>query len=130
MDYFGDQILNGNLKSRTDIDRFGLIILFRGQHYATGRIIDIQEFARRFSRAPDFDLFAACLDRISAFFDQRKGKAKTSEGEYEIPKYVNDIVSALYFARTFDYSKLKADDRVHLKNFYKDTATKRKISKK
>jgi len=57
---------------------------------------------------------------FSAFFDQRKGKAKTSEGEYAIPKYVNDIVSALFFVRTFDYSKLKVDDRVNLKNFYKD----------
>lgn len=57
---------------------------------------------------------------FSAFFDQRKGKAKTSEGEYEIPKYVNDIVSAFYLARTFDYSKLKVDDRIHLKNFYKN----------
>lgn len=57
---------------------------------------------------------------FSAFFDQRKGRAKTSEGEYEIPKYVNDIVSAFYLARTFDYSKLKINDRIHLKNFYKD----------
>ncbi|NWF87886.1 MAG: DUF3108 domain-containing protein [Ignavibacteriaceae bacterium] len=57
---------------------------------------------------------------FSAFFDQRKGKAKTSEGEYDIPKYVNDIVSAFYLARTFDYSKLKVDDRIHLKNFYKN----------
>jgi len=57
---------------------------------------------------------------FSAFFDQRKGKAKTSEGEYEIPKYVNDIVSAFYLARTFNYSDLKKNDRIHLKNFYKD----------
>jgi hypothetical protein len=57
---------------------------------------------------------------FSAFFDQRKGKAKTSEGQYEIPKYVNDIVSAFYLARTFDYSNLKINDRIHLKNFYKD----------
>ncbi len=57
---------------------------------------------------------------FSAFFDQRKGKAKTSEGEYDIPKYVNDIVSAFYLARTFDYSNLKVDDRFHLQNFYKD----------
>jgi hypothetical protein len=57
---------------------------------------------------------------FSAFFDQRKGKAKTSEGEYEIPKYVNDIVSAFYFARTFDFSELKVNDLVHLQNFYKD----------
>ena len=57
---------------------------------------------------------------FSAFFDQRRGEAKTSEGEYEIPKYVNDIVSAFYLARTFDYSKMKINDRIHLKNFYKD----------
>ena len=57
---------------------------------------------------------------FSAFFDQRKGKAKTSEGSYDIPKYVNDIVSALYLARTFDYTKMKDGDKVHLENFYKD----------
>ncbi len=57
---------------------------------------------------------------FSAFFDQRKGKAKTSEGEYEIPMYVNDIISAFYLARTFDYSKMNKGDLVHLKNFYKD----------
>lgn len=57
---------------------------------------------------------------FAAFFDQRKGKAKTSEGEYEIPKYVHDIVSAFYFARTLDYSNMKVDEVVHLKNFYKD----------
>ena len=58
---------------------------------------------------------------FSAFFDQRRGLAKTSEGEYKIPKYVNDIVSAFYFARTFDYSKLKIGDLIHLQNFYKDS---------
>lgn len=57
---------------------------------------------------------------FSAFFDQRKGKAKTSEGEYEIPIYVNDIISAFYLARTFDYSTMKNGDLIHLKNFYKD----------
>jgi len=57
---------------------------------------------------------------FSAFFDQRKGIAKTSEGEYEIPLYVNDIVSAFYFARTFDYSNMKVNDLFHLQNFYKD----------
>lgn len=57
---------------------------------------------------------------FSAFFDQRKGKAKTSEGEYEIPKYVNDIVSAFFYARTLDFSGMKKGDRINLKNFYKD----------
>lgn len=57
---------------------------------------------------------------FSAFFDQRKGKAKTTEGEYSIPANVNDIVSAFYLARTFDYSKLKIGDKFHLENFYKN----------
>ncbi|MDP2037015.1 MAG: DUF3108 domain-containing protein [Ignavibacteria bacterium] len=57
---------------------------------------------------------------FSAFFDQRKAKARTSEGAYEIPKYVNDIVSAFYFARTIDFSKMKKGESVHLENFYKD----------
>ena len=57
---------------------------------------------------------------FSAFFDQRRGVAKTSEGSYEIPPNVNDIVSAFYLARTFDYSKMKEGDKVHLENFYKD----------
>jgi len=57
---------------------------------------------------------------FSAFFDQRKGKAKTSKGEYEIPKYVNDIVSAFFYARTLDYTKMKVGDKVNLQNFYKD----------
>ena len=57
---------------------------------------------------------------FSAFFDQRNGKAKTSEGSYDIPEYVNDIVSAFYLARTFEYSKLKVGDKFNLQNFYKD----------
>ena len=57
---------------------------------------------------------------FSAFFDHRKGKAKTSEGEYEIPLYVNDIISAFYYARTLDYSNMKVNDLINLKNFYKD----------
>lgn len=57
---------------------------------------------------------------FSAFFDQRKSKARTSEGAYEIPKYVNDIVSAFYFARTIDFSKMKKGESVHLENFYKN----------
>lgn len=57
---------------------------------------------------------------FSAFFDQRKGKAKTSEGEYNIPKNVNDIVSAFYYARNLDLSGLKKGQKIHLENFYKD----------
>jgi len=58
---------------------------------------------------------------FSAFFDQRNGRAKTSGGDYKIPPYVNDIVSAFYYARTLDFSHLKVGDFIHLENFYKDT---------
>jgi hypothetical protein len=57
---------------------------------------------------------------FSAFFDQRKGKAKTTEGEYFIPKNVNDILSAFYLVRTMNFSKMKVGERVNLQNFYKD----------
>ncbi|MBI2419469.1 MAG: DUF3108 domain-containing protein [Ignavibacteriales bacterium] len=57
---------------------------------------------------------------FSAFFDHRKLKAKTSTGEYTIPKYVNDIVSAFYFTRTLDYSKMKVGEKIRLYNFFKD----------
>ena len=33
---------------------------------------------------------------------------------------MNDVVSALYLARTFDYSSVKVGDKVYLENFYKD----------
>ncbi len=57
---------------------------------------------------------------FSAFFDQRRNKAKTSKDTYDIPDNVNDIVSAFYLARTFDYSNLKVGESFHLENFYKD----------
>jgi hypothetical protein len=57
---------------------------------------------------------------FSAFFDQRRQKAKTSSGEYEVPEYVNDILSAFYLARTFVYSNLKISDMILMQNFYKD----------
>jgi hypothetical protein len=58
---------------------------------------------------------------FSAFFDQRNGKAKTTEGEYKIPKNVNDIVSAFYYARTLNFSKLNVGGTIRLENFYKDS---------
>lgn len=57
---------------------------------------------------------------FTADFDHRKLVARTSEGEYPIPKYVHDILSAFYFARTVDYSGMKKGDTISLFNFYKD----------
>jgi len=56
---------------------------------------------------------------FAAFFDHRKGVAKTSNGSYNIPANVNDIVSAFYYARTLDYSKMEVGDKFELFNFYK-----------
>lgn len=58
---------------------------------------------------------------FSAFFDQRKGKVKTSDGSYDIPLYVNDIVSAFYYFRTQDFSNLQVGESIRLENFYRDT---------
>jgi hypothetical protein len=57
---------------------------------------------------------------FSAFFDQRRNIAKTSKGTYEIPNDVNDIVSAFYLARTFNYDTLDIGDSFYLENFFKD----------
>ena len=58
---------------------------------------------------------------FTAEFDQIEHVARTSEGQYKIPPYVHDIMSAFYFARTIDYSNFKPGQKVHLQNFYKDS---------
>ena len=60
------------------------------------------------------------FENFSAFFDHRRNLAKTKKGSYEIPDNVNDIVSAFYLTRTFNYDTLKAGDSFYLENFFKD----------
>lgn len=55
-----------------------------------------------------------------AEFDQVNNIARTTEGNYPIPPYVHDIMSAFYYARTLDYSGMKPGDLIQLYNFYKD----------
>ncbi len=55
----------------------------------------------------------------TALFDQKNHKAKTDEGDFDIPAYVHDIMSAFYYARTIDYSGFKVGQRVNLRNFFK-----------
>ena len=54
----------------------------------------------------------------SAFFDQRRNVAKTSNGSYDIPPGVHDIISAFYYIRTEDFSDKKVGDKVRLQNFF------------
>ena len=58
---------------------------------------------------------------FTARFDHDAQKAYTSEGVYPVPAFTQDILSAFYFMRTYDYSKMKPGSRVTLKNFYKDS---------
>ncbi len=57
---------------------------------------------------------------FSAYFDHRRGKARTSKGVYDISPNVNDIVSAFYLVRTFNFDSVKVGDKFHLENFFKN----------
>lgn len=59
---------------------------------------------------------------FTADFDQVSHIAKTSEGNYPIPEYVHDIMSAFYYARMLDYSGMKPGEYITLFNFYRDTS--------
>ena len=56
-----------------------------------------------------------------AEFDQVQHNAITSEGQFPVPPYVHDVMSAFYFARTIDYSNFRPGQKVRLQNFYKDS---------
>ncbi len=58
---------------------------------------------------------------FEAEFDQRRNIATTTDGTYIIPPYVHDVVSAFYFARTFDFSSMRPGQKTELRNFYKDS---------
>lgn len=53
-----------------------------------------------------------------ATFDQVGHKAYTTEGTFDVPEFVHDIVSAFYFVRTYDLKKAKAGEEIKLKNFF------------
>lgn len=54
----------------------------------------------------------------AAAFDQHENKAITSDGTFDTPPFVHDIVSAFYYVRTFDLARMKKGDEISLKNFY------------
>ncbi|MEK6649950.1 MAG: DUF3108 domain-containing protein [Bacteroidota bacterium] len=59
---------------------------------------------------------------FEAVFDHFRGVARTKDGEYAIPPHVQDVVSALYLSRTFDFGHMRPGQRTELTNFYKDSA--------
>jgi hypothetical protein len=58
---------------------------------------------------------------FAAEFDQINHTATTQKGSYNVPPYVHDVVSAMFYVRTLDYSKCRQGDRIKLQNFFKDT---------
>ncbi len=58
---------------------------------------------------------------FAAEFDPVDSVAITTEGKYRIEPLVHDIVSAFYYTRTLDFSKMRPGNKIHLRNFYKDT---------
>jgi hypothetical protein len=58
---------------------------------------------------------------FSAQFDQLNNIATTKAGTYPIPRYVHDVVSAMFYVRTLDYSKRRPGEKIILQNFFKDT---------
>lgn len=58
---------------------------------------------------------------VEAEFDQMNHVARTDQGEYPIPPYVHDIVSALYYVRTQTFQDARPGEKLHLHQFYKDS---------
>jgi hypothetical protein len=58
---------------------------------------------------------------FSARFDHEGQKAYTTEGEYPLPPFTQDVLSAFYYMRSVDFSRLRPGQKMELQNFYKDT---------
>ncbi|MCS7000735.1 MAG: DUF3108 domain-containing protein [Bacteroidota bacterium] len=55
---------------------------------------------------------------FQARFDQRNRKAITTEGTFDVPPYVHDIVSAFYYVRTLDLGSMPKGSVIQLQNFF------------
>lgn len=50
-------------------------------------------------------------------FNKSSNTAITKEGVYKVPSCVQDVVSAMYYARNLDFSKLRKDDKIPFSMF-------------
>lgn len=55
---------------------------------------------------------------FTASFSQETNKATTTEGTFEIPDYVHDVVSALFYVRTLNLAGMKKGEIIKLQNFF------------
>ena len=56
-------------------------------------------------------------------FNQDAGTAVTTRGTFAIPTCVQDVVSAIYYARNLDYSRYKPGDKIPFSLFLDDEVT-------
>jgi len=50
-------------------------------------------------------------------FNKSANTAITTDGVFKVPECVQDVVSAMYYARNIDFSKLRPDDRIPFSMF-------------
>jgi hypothetical protein len=53
-------------------------------------------------------------------FNQTMGQAISTNGSFKVPPCVQDVLSAIYYARNIDYSKYKAGDKIPFSMFLDD----------
>lgn len=53
-------------------------------------------------------------------FNQKQGKAVSTKGVYTVPSCVQDVLSAIFYARNIDYSKHKVGDKIPFSMFLDD----------
>ncbi len=53
-------------------------------------------------------------------FNQSAGTAVSTNGVYKVTKCIQDVVSAVYYARNIDFSKYKKDDKIPFDMFLDD----------
>lgn len=55
---------------------------------------------------------------FSANIDQKANMARTTQGSFKVPAYVQDVLSAFYYVRAYDIGSMKTGQSFLLKNFY------------
>jgi len=61
---------------------------------------------------------------FKASFDQKNHYAYVDTKKYKVPPYVHDVVSAFYFARSLNLSKMRRDTTFYLENFWDNKSYK------
>jgi hypothetical protein len=84
------------------------------------RIREGKDYKRDFEAIFDHDSLK--VRTFTGEFDPKK-----FEGEFTIPKYVQDAISAAYYCRTLDYSQMNVNDNITISSFYKDVVYPLKI---